>query len=151
MQLVDISNQNVVFTGRETGINAAARLMREEHVGSLIVVEDPNLKNIPVGIVTDRDLVVEVLAQDVDIEAITVGDVMSANLVTARADASLWDAMKLMRMHGVRRLPIITQEEKLVGIITIDDVMMVLASEFTELARVIPREQTNEVRQRSRP
>lgn len=149
MNILDLCNQHVISTGRETDIAEAARLMREHHIGSLLVVDYQQDAAVPVGIITDRDIVVEVLAEELEPEKVSVGDIMSAELVCARHDASLWDAMKLMRMHGIRRLPILNEKESLAGIITVDDIMMILASEFTELVRVIGKEQTNEVRKRS--
>ena len=149
MNILDLCNQHVISTGRDTDITEASRLMREHHIGSLLVVDYQQDRPVPVGIITDRDIVVEVLAEELAPEKVTVGDVMSSQLVCGKADASLWDAMKLMRMHGIRHLPILNNDEALVGIITVDDIMMILASEFTELVRVIGKEQTNEVRTRS--
>ncbi len=118
--------------------------MREYHVGDLIVVESIDAP-LPVGVVTDRDLVVEVLAETVDPTAVTAGDIMSSDLVVARESESLWDTLKRMRARGVRRVPVVDDRNgRLVGILSADDVMDLLAEEFSALARIPFRERERE-------
>jgi CBS domain-containing protein len=141
----EVCTREVVFTTREATVATAARLMREHHVGSIVVVEHLNGgKRLPVGIVTDRDVVVEVTAMGLDPDTITVGDIMGEALVTAREKEGLLETMEIMRYKGVRRLPIIGGDGQLVGIVTIDDLLEVLAEQLTELARVVSREQALE-------
>jgi len=141
----EICSREVVFTTRETTVAAAAKLMRHHHVGSLVVVEHMNGgKRLPLGIVTDRDIVVELTALDLDAKTLTVGDIMSEPLVTAREDEGLLEAMEIMRYKGVRRLPIVGGDGQLVGIVSIDDLLEVLAEQMTELAKVVAREQARE-------
>jgi CBS domain-containing protein len=138
-------NREVVFTTRETTVATAAKLMRHHHVGSLVVVEQMNGgRRLPVGIVTDRDIVVELTAMDLDAHTLTVGDIMAEPLVTAREDEGLLEAMEIMRYKGVRRLPIVGGDGQLVGIVTIDDLLEVLAEQMTELAKVVAHEQVRE-------
>ena len=141
----EICTREVVFGTREMTVTEAAKLMREHHVGSIVIVEHLNGgKRIPVGIVTDRDIVVEVTAMDLDSRTITVGDIMGEALVTAREKEGLLETMEIMRYKGVRRLPIIGGDGQLVGIVTIDDLLEVLAEQLTELARIVSREQALE-------
>lgn len=139
-----ICNREVVYATRETTVAAAAKLMRHYHVGSLVVVDEANGGRVPVGIVTDRDIVIEITAVDLDPSTITVGDIMDLNLVTARESDSILEAMEIMRYRGVRRLPVVTAEGKLAGIITMDDLIEILAEQLGELAKIVAREQARE-------
>jgi CBS domain-containing protein len=145
MTIGEICTRVTVFTTRETTVGEAAKLMREHHVGTLVVVEQVNGgKRVPVGIVTDRDAVVEVMATGLDPNTITVGDIMAPDLVTARENEGVLETMQIMRYKGVRRLPIVGRTGELIGIVSIDDLLEVLAEELSELAKVSGREQARE-------
>jgi len=144
MTIGKICNRDTVFTTSDSTIADAAALMRDQHVGDLVVVTEQAGRRIPVGILTDRDLVVEILAKKVDLEAITVGDVMSRDPLTARESDSLYDTLQRMRAKGVRRAPVVDAGGALVGIISTDDYLDLLADELTTLARLIGREQARE-------
>jgi len=119
--------------------------MRHHHVGSIVVVEQMNGgQRLPIGIVTDRDVLVEVTAVDLDAFTITVGDIMGPELVTARESEGVLEAMEIMRYKGVRRLPIVGADGQLVGIVTIDDLLEILAEELGELAKIVVRERSRE-------
>jgi CBS domain-containing protein len=119
--------------------------MRQGHIGSLVIVEQMNGgKRIPVGIVTDRDIVVEVIATGLDPAVITVGDVMERELVVGRESDSVLQTLEIMRFKGVRRLPTVDGEGQLVGIVTVDDILEVLSEELSELSRIVAREQARE-------
>jgi CBS domain-containing protein len=108
MTIGEICTRVTVFTTRETTVAEAAKLMRQHHVGSLVVVDEvKGGKRVPVGIVTDRDAVVEVMATGLDPKTITVGDIMAQELVTARESEGVLETMQIMRYKGVRRLPIV--------------------------------------------
>jgi CBS domain-containing protein len=143
-----ICNREVVFVEPDSSIAEAARLMREYHVGGLVVVKEKSGKRVPVGIVTDRDLVIEVLAEDVDMGDITVGDVMSNQLVTAREADDLLETLKMMRARGIRRLPVIDDDGALAGILTVDDLIDLFAEQIADLARLITLEQKREQERR---
>ncbi len=143
--------RDVVIAIPEMSISSAARLMREYHVGTLVVVDERAGKNTPVGIVTDRDLVIEVLAADVDIQSVCVGDVISRELLTVEESESLWDVMRRMRAHGVRRAPVVDDAGSLVGVISVDDLVQLLGEELGALAGLFGTEQEQEVRRRTRP
>lgn len=145
----EVCNREVVYAHRDTPAAEAARLMREHHVGDLVVLNGKEGEQTPVGIVTDRDLVVEVIAAGVRPEDLTVGDVMSDELVTAREQDGLLDVIKRMRAKGVRRVPVVDGAGALVGILAVDDLIEIFAEQVTDLARLIAREQSRE-RQRRR-
>ena len=151
MSIGDICNREVVFVNRDVTVHAACRLMRHYHVGSLVVVDEVSGvdgKRVPVGILTDRDIVVEVDAMDLDAKVMTAGDIMSPDLVTAPESLCISAAIELMRIRGIRRLPIVDDENRLVGIVAIDDLLAVLAEEFSAIARVVSRESMREGRAR---
>lgn len=144
MSIGEICNRDTIFTTRASSIGDAARLMREHHVGDLVVAEDKNGRRVPVGILTDRDLVVEILAKGVDMNAVNVGDIMSNELVTAREGDGIYETLQHMRAKGVRRVPVVDAGGGLVGIVSADDLLDLLADELTALARLVSREQARE-------
>jgi len=149
MAIGEICTRETVITTRETTVATAARLMRHHHVGTLVVVEQMNGgKGVPVGIVTDRDVVIEVMATGLDPNAITVGDIMDRELVTARESEGVLETMQIMRYKGVRRLPIVDKDGQLVGIVSFDDLLEVLAEQLTELSKIVAREQARETSSR---
>jgi len=140
----DTCNREVVIIHREGKILEAAKLMREYHVGDLVVVEERDQGRVPVGIVTDRDLVVEVLAQEVDFDAVTIGDIMSFDLVTAGEGESVRDTIKKMRSRGVRRIPVVNESGVLQGILAVDDLIELYAEALCDLNAVTVQEQKRE-------
>ena len=143
--IASICNRDVAFTTRETTVAAGAKLMRHGHVGSLVVVEQLNGgKRIPVGIVTDRDIIVEVIATGLDPATMTVGDIMARELVVGRESDSVLETLEIMKFKGVRRLPTVGPDGQLVGIVTVDDLLEILAEQLNELARIVAREQSHE-------
>ncbi|MHB1142961.1 MAG: CBS domain-containing protein [Sulfuricaulis sp.] len=143
-----ICNREVVFVEPDTSIAETARLMREHHVGGLVVVQEKSGKRVPVGIITDRDLVIEVIAEGVDMGDISVGDIMSNQLVTAREGDDLLETLKMMRARGIRRLPVIDDDGALAGILTVDDLIDLFAEQLADLAHLIALEQKREQEKR---
>jgi len=136
----EICTRNVTIAFRATTLNGAARLMRENHVGSLVVVEETGGMRIVVGVLTDRDIVTAVVASDLVPSTLRVGDVMTTDLVTAREDDSLIDLMGTMRRKGVRRIPVVGAQGELVGVVALDDVLDILAQELGLLVAAIDSE-----------
>lgn len=114
----------------------AATLMREYHVGDLVVTEDRGGTLYPVGMVTDRDLVVEVMAKELDPESVKAGELMSSDLITLAEDDELQTAIAVMRDARVRRVPVVSPTGGLVGIVTQDDVANGLALQLEDLSRI---------------
>jgi len=133
----EICTRNVTIAFRATTLNGAARLMRENHVGCLIVVDEVGGRRIVVGVLTDRDIVTAVVASDLDPSTLNVEDVMTTDLVTAREDDSLIDLMHTMRGKGVRRIPVVGAAGELIGVVTLDDVLDILAQELGLLVGAI--------------
>ncbi|MDH3450907.1 MAG: CBS domain-containing protein, partial [Gammaproteobacteria bacterium] len=127
-----------------------AALMREHHVGDLVVVEEQADGKRPVGIVTDRDLVLEVLAAQVDMQTVTAGDIMSWELVHASATDGIQEVIDIMRTNGVRRLPLTDAKGLLFGIVTVDDIIAWLADSLQGLGTIIARERDIERARRTR-
>lgn len=144
MKAGELCTLQVVIAERETRISEAAGLMRNEHVGDIVVVDRTQGENIPVGIVTDRDLVMEVLATGMDANTLTLGDIMEPELLTASEEDSVLAAIEKMRYKGVRRLPVVGKGGALVGMLSLSDLLEFLAEELSHLAKAIPREQARE-------
>lgn len=148
MPIGEICNREVVIVQRDTTVEEAARLMRKHHVGALVVIDEVSGKRKPVGMVTDRDLVVEVLATQLDAAVITVGDIMPHELGTVPESSGVFEAIQFMRAKAVRRLPVVDGQGALVGIVALDDLLALLAEELSDLAGLVAREQEKESRAR---
>ena len=149
MGLAEICNRSVVMASPKTSVEEVSRLMREHHVGSLVVVEETARGRRPVGIVTDRDVVIEVVAAGVAPATVTVGEIMGPELVTARESDEPWDTIRVMRQRGVRRMPVVGEDGLLVGIVTVDDLLEIIAEQLDGLAKVFAAEQSREARNRT--
>lgn len=144
MPISEICNREVIIVQRESTVHEAAKLMRQHHVGSVVVVEDKNGVRVPVGIVTDRDLVVEIMAPDLVQMVITVGDIMGSKLATVKDNMGIYESIQYMRGEGVRRLPVVDGKGGLIGILALDDLLELLAEELLELSRLVKHEQKKE-------
>ena len=134
MGVGEICSREVVFARRNESVAQAARLMREHHVGSVVVADERNGRRFPVGILTDRDIAVGVVALGLDAEKRNVETAMPAGLVCVRESDGLGRALALMRAQGVRRLPVIDSGGALVGVLSADDVLEVISEELYCLA-----------------
>ncbi|OGI57172.1 MAG: histidine kinase [Candidatus Muproteobacteria bacterium RBG_19FT_COMBO_61_10] len=148
MPIGEICNREVIFATRANTITEAAELMRHHHVGDLVVVEEKSGQRVPVGMLTDRDLVIEILAKNVTLGDVTVGDIMSVDLVAARETDGIYETIQLMRAKGIRRLPVVNPRGGLEGIVSVDDLLELLAEEISGLARLVSREQQREKKTR---
>lgn len=141
MKLGEICNREVVFVRRAESALEASKLMRQYHVGDLVVVEERGASNVPVGIITDRDLVVQVLAREVDPQSVSAGDLAVPDaLVTASSEEDLQQALDRMRSRGIRRLPVVDETGALVGILAMDDILELLAEQVEDLVALIARQ-----------
>lgn len=144
MTIGTICTRETVIAKKDDTIVTVAQLMRRHHVGDIVIVKEGDGENVPIGIVTDRDLVVEVLAQELSPDAVTVGDIMSYELVTAHDSDGIWSTLQKMRIKGVRRMPVVNQRGGLVGIVSLDDVLGLLSEELSGLTKIVGREQERE-------
>jgi CBS domain-containing protein len=148
MLLKEVCTPEVACCGPLTTTLTAARLMRERHVGDLVVVADPDRDSTPLGLVTDRDIVVEVLAKERDAKSTPVQEIMRKPLVVARADEEVSEAIARMKKHGVRRVPVIGEHGRLAGIVCLDDLLRHLVTQTAALVGVLSSEQDHEQRAR---
>jgi CBS domain-containing protein len=148
MPIGDICVLDVVTCNRDTKIDEVAQLMRQHHVGDVVLIEESKGKQVPVGILTDRDIVTSVIALKLDPAMFSAGDLISRKIITVREDLGVFEAIQEMRRHGVRRMPVLDQEGTLAGIISIDDLFALLAEEMAELAKLISKEQVEETRRK---
>jgi len=148
MGVGEVCNREVIIIDREGSIREAAGLMRKYHVGNVVVVEEKNADRFPVGILTDRDIVLDLIALDVDINAVTVGDAMSFELITAREDDDVVETIKRMRHKGVRRIPVVNDRGGLEGILAVDDLIDYISEQLTDLARLVMGEPQRESEKR---
>jgi CBS domain-containing protein len=116
MKISDVMTPNPKTVKLSDDIQVAARIMRDEDAGSVPVVEDGRV----VGMVTDRDIVIRAVA-DGDFDC-TVEDVCSEDVVCARTEMSTSDAAELMGEHQIRRLPVVDEDDRLVGIVSLGDI-----------------------------
>ena len=147
MRIGDICKRAVATARCDTPLAEVAKLMREAHVGSIVIVEG-EYGGKPVGIVTDRDIVIEVVAPGLDPRTVTAGEIMTpAPAVANEDDDSLW-ALKIMRDRGVRRLPVVAKSGTLAGIVSLDDLLQHLGSAFGDVAQVVGTERSTETMRR---
>ena len=144
MTVGKICNREVVITNQEATLIEVAKLMREYHVGDVVVVAERGGQKAPVGIITDRDIVLAIVASEVNQDAVTAGDIMTHELLTAREEDSIWDTLQRMRSHGVRRLPVVNNRGGLEGILSVDDFLELISEELLALAQVSRRQQERE-------
>jgi CBS domain-containing protein len=147
----EFCKRRVVVARREEGLVEMAQRMRDEHVGCVVVVDEKNGKRVPVGMLTDRDIVLGALARtNRQIDALTAADVMTTDVVTARDDEELQDVLRRMRSSGVRRFPVVEADGGLAGFIAFDDLVDWLSEALSDLALLLARERSRE-RERAAP
>ncbi len=144
MTIARICNRNVVCATRDTTVVEAANLMRHNHVGDIVIVDETDGRRTPLGIVTDRDIVVEVVAAGLDPKGIRLGDLAISRLSTVDENDSSAEVVRMMAAKGVRRLPVVDEVGALVGIVTIDDLLPQLAAQLAELSDLPVRAREHE-------
>jgi CBS domain-containing protein len=138
---------DTVCCARDASVQAAM-LMRKHHVGDVVVVDEPDGERMPVGIVTDRDIVVSVIALGFDPLGLQVGDIMTDDLLVAQSHDDVTHTIERMRLRGIRRVPMVGEGGVLAGIVSADDLLRFLAEEMEDLARISPYQQQHERRSR---
>lgn len=148
MAIGEFCNREVIISNRDDTVLEVAKLMRKYHVGDVIVVEQHGDKRVPVGIITDRDIVLELVAVEVDTTKILVGDAMNNELLTVNENEQLTDLVQKMQGKAVRRVPVVDDNGALVGIVTADDIIDLIAEQLNSLVGMVQREQHRERRTR---
>ena len=148
MNIGEICTIQTVTCVRDETVQGAALLMRKHHVGDLIVVDQADGQAVPVGIVTDRDIVVSVIALGLDPAGLQVDDIMSDDLLTCRENDDVYETIEHMRLRGIRRVPVVNAAGGLRGIVSADDLLEFLAEEMGDLSRISASGQAHEKRAR---
>lgn len=160
MNVGNYCNRNVIITYPEESIQKAAKLMRQHHVGCLVIVKkvaedaagaygSEDSWRTPVGILTDRDIVVELIAEELDLNTVTVGDVINQKLLMVNEEAPLSEVLDKMKKKGVRRVPVTNKTGGLVGILALDDLIEFYAEQLSLIVGVIEKERIYEQQIRS--
>lgn len=136
--------RDVIIAERLASIVELSRLMRDCHVGDIVIVDNDGPGRKPVGIVTDRDIVLELIANELPLASVSAGDIMGPELVTIDENSDLWEALQTMQGKGVRRFPVVDRNGKLVGILSTDDLLETLADQLQDLVVLIRKEQRHE-------
>lgn len=139
MSISEFMNKDVVTVNSDENLNTVANLMREKNVGSVLVVDQSDNPT-PQSIITDRDIVTRVIGEQVDLNEVSVKDVASAPLVCFKEDQGVQEVLNEMMEKSVRRAPIVDAAKKLVGIISIDDLLLALIEELQCLSGLIKRQ-----------
>ena len=136
MSLEKIMSKDVTVLPATATVLDAAKFMKDMNVGSVIVT----VEDVPRGLLTDRDIVVNVLAMGKDPGTVKIGKIMVSPIITISEDKDILDVTKLMSSHGIRRLPVINSDGKLVGIISLDDILILLGKEMLHIATTLKTE-----------
>lgn len=148
MTISELCNREVIIIQHDETVLEAAKLMRRHHVGNVVVVDESNGSRIPVGIVTDRDIVVEIVSPGLDPNVITVGDIMTPDFFTAKKNMELFEAIQFMRSKSIRRLPVVNEAGELIGMLTLDDVLELLSEEMLNISKLVRYQQKKEIKHR---
>lgn len=148
MGISECCNIGVVCCEADAGVTEVAALMRKHHVGDVIVVEQTAGNRVPIGIVTDRDIVIETVALQLEAKVFTASDIMSAPIVTVHENEGFVETLRLMRQHKIRRIPVVTDAGTLYGIVTADDIVNLLAMELSLMTGAITDQPNQEARMR---
>jgi len=142
MNVGNICQRKTITVDQRAEIAVAARLMRDRHVGYLVVVGNEPGTDLPrpVGVLTDRDIVVTVIAKETDPKTLRAGDVMTLNPVTVGESDSVERALQEMRHSGVRRVPVTGSRGELVGVLSLDDLLEFLAGQIQNVAGAVRNE-----------
>lgn len=145
MPIKSICEREVVTVPEGLSVYETAKIMKALNLGNVIVVGDQKERNNPIGIITDRDIVIKIVADDGDPMEICAGDIMSLNLLVLKDHQGIQESLDMMSAKSVRRAPIVDDKNNLVGIAMVDDLLVLIAEEVESLAKLI-RKQTMKVR-----
>lgn len=144
MNVGEICSRNFIYVLHQDSVLDVARIMREQHVGSVVVVDNNNGEMTPQGLITDRDLVLEVLAAKIDPAVLKAEDILTSELICVTETHDVEEALKYLRYYGVRRAPVVNVNGVLVGVFCIEDSLAILSEEFSELVKLLSNELINE-------
>lgn len=137
MKIGEICTREVIITNRSDSALEAARLMRQYHVGDVIVVDHRDNQNLPVGIITDRDIVLELVAKEIDVSSVTAGDTMSTDMLVVNENEQVSNVIEKMQSKGVRRVPVVDGQGGLLGIVAEDDLIEIIGEQLNSLVSLV--------------
>ena len=149
MQIGNICHRSVTSIDHTASVPEAARLMRDQHVGFLVVYKSGDELHRPIGVLTDRDIVIEVVGKGVDANALIVDDLMTRQPLMANESEELADVLQAMRMGGIRRVPVVDGRGALSGVFALDDALEIVTSLMCDIAGSVKNEQRQEWRARA--
>lgn len=144
MNIADVCTRRLAMALATDTVAELAERMRAAHVGDLVIVENQNGKSVAVGIVTDRDIVLEIIALHRDPKAWTAANIMAPQLHTAEAHNSVTSTIMQMHKLSVRRLPVVDQDGELIGLVSLDDLLQIVAAELGALAAIASQQRERE-------
>jgi CBS domain-containing protein len=144
MNIGRLCNREVVVVHPHEPLSSAAREMCERHVGMVVIVSDQPEGRLPVGVLTDRDIVRAQLGQASDLFCLSVAQVMTERPLALGENEAMTDAIERMRARGVRRAPVVNARGLLIGVVSIDDLLTAIAEELSGLARLVAAQQQRE-------
>lgn len=140
----DICQRNVITGASDFSVRQAAQIMRDRNVGDLVITEKLGGLEKPIGIITDRDIVTLVIAQSADPDEISVVDIMKYHPVVVNENQSIQEVIKNMHHLGIRRIPVVDDRGFLAGIVSCDDVLLIMARDLQHLAGIVGQQIYNE-------
>ncbi len=143
MIIGQLRTPEVIVTYPDQPLADAARMLRDGHIGALVVLDMHDPQRQPRGFLTDRDIVRGQLLKGADLYCLTVGDVMTRNPLVLPLDMSLSEGIEALRSRGVRRAPVVDGNGSLAGIVTLDDLLPALARNLQELAKLMGKQARN--------
>jgi CBS domain-containing protein len=151
MKVGDVCTRHVYLARANQPLADAARRMCVHHVGALVVIEPGDEKRRPIGILTDRDIVLGQLARSADLFCLTVGDVMTPNPLWVTEDLSVFAAISALNGRSVRRAPVLDRKGALVGFVTLDDLLPVIGAELSAIGTLMSSQAPRETREPEHP
>lgn len=148
MPISEFCKLDVVCCDAGASIQEVAELMRKHHVGDVIVTGIEAESRMPIGILTDRDIVIEAIAPNVDLNLLTAGDIMVSPVHSVQESTGLLDALRMMAKLKVRRMPVVRDDGTLSGIVTADDIIGMLSAELATIANIVGKQPLVESRTR---
>ncbi len=142
MPISDLCSKNLVCVERSASLQDAAKLMKRHHVGGLVVTESESLRN-PVGILTDRDIVLSLVSENQPMST-KVQDAMTKKVVTVPEGLGIAEVVDRMETNGVRRMVVVDEQGDACGLVTADDILQLVARELNGLGRLVERQVENE-------
>jgi CBS-domain-containing membrane protein len=142
MKIIDMAVHSVATIPSGSSVLECAKRMRQDHVGSLVVVDENNK---PVGLITDRDITLEVVALEKSVDGLIVNDVMSSPVCVAHCTEGVVDALARMREQGIRRLPVVDEDGVLCGIVTASNIVEELSVLLDSIVRSVKSSKTREI------